>query len=107
MKQKIARRRNRVMHAANFPKRVQILRSRGTEQPVPDAGADAHDARQPPLQIAEADGAQQRRQVRAETAYGGVAFRSGIDRHDQEDGRPRETRDDRLRNSRRHTLLLW
>src|SRR6185312_2886186 len=55
MEQQVARRRRRPMNRAGEPgKRMQPGRTRYAEEPVPDSGADSHDASQLPLRDPEA-----------------------------------------------------
>src|SRR6185312_157227 len=97
---------DRMVLAADLAERVQFLRPRRSEQPVPGLGTERRDAGQPPLGIAETYRAQQPGQVAAERAHGIAMFRSGIHRHDQEDGGMREWGVDRLRHGSWHALLL-
>ena len=54
MEEDVARRRDGVMLAADLAERMQFLRPRRAEQPVPGVGAERHDAGQPALEVAEA-----------------------------------------------------
>ena len=87
MKEDVARRCDSVMLAADFAERMQFLRPRRAEQPVPGVGAERHDTGQPAVEVAEADGALKPGQVAAQGAHGGVTRRSGIHRHhERQDG---------------------
>ena len=47
----------------NFAERMQFVRARVAEQPIPDVGAEPHHTGETRLQIAEFHGAEQRRKV--------------------------------------------
>ena len=81
----------------DFPKRMQFRRTRLTEQPVPGVGANPHDAGEVSLNVAEAHGAQQRREVATKRPDGGAAGGARIDRRDQKDRGPGQSRNHRLR----------
>ena len=106
MEEDVPRRRDSVMHAPDFLERMQFLRPRRAEQPVPGVGAERHDAGQPALEVPEPDGAQKTGQVAAQAANGGFGRRSRIHRHHEKHGGTRERRDDRLRNRGWHASLL-
>ena len=105
MKEDVARRRDGVMLAADFAERMEFLRLRRAEQPVPGVGAERHDAGQPAVEVAEADGAQEPGQVAAQGPHGGLMLRSVVHGHDEKDGGGRERRGDRLGNRGRHASL--
>src|SRR5690606_3381141 len=90
MEQQVARRRDGVMDAVDLAEGVEFARARGAEQPVPGLRAEAGDARQAAVQIAETDGAHDRRQVRAQGADGLNALSAFIECRDQEYRRARE-----------------
>jgi hypothetical protein len=94
------------MLAADFTERMQFLRPRRAEQPVPGVGAEPHDAGQAAFEVAEPDGAQEPGQVAAQGAHGGFSGRSGIRRHHEKHGGARKRRDDGLRNRGWHAPLL-
>ena len=91
--------------APDFTERMQFRRTRLAKQPVPRVRAEAHHAGQLCLEVAECHGAQQRRQVAAESADGPAAGAVRIDSHDDKDRGARQGLDNRLRD-RRQTLLV-
>jgi hypothetical protein len=105
VEEEIARRRRGVMLALDLTKGMQLPGPRRAEQPVPGVGAEAHDAGQPAVGIAEADRAQQARQVGGKALHGLLMVRSVVHRHDEEHGGARQRRGDRLGIRERHALL--
>ena len=81
-------------------KRMQLGGLRRAEQAVPGVRADAHDAGEIGLDVAEADGAHQARQVAAKIPHSRAARGAGIDGHDQEDRGPRQRTGHQLRLGR-------
>ena len=75
MKQDVARRRDGVMLAADLAERMQVLRPRRAEQPVPGVGAESHDAGQPAVEVAKADRAQEGGEIATQRPHGVIAFR--------------------------------
>ena len=100
MKEDVARRCDGVMLAADFAERMQVLRLRRSEEPVPCVGAERHDAGQPPLEVAEAHCAQKSGQITTQGPHGGIVFRSGVHRHDEKNSGAREL-------SRRRVVEWW
>jgi hypothetical protein len=49
----VARRRDRVMLAANLTKRMQVLRAWHSKQPIPSIGTERHDARKAAFEVAK------------------------------------------------------
>ena len=85
------------MDAPNFPERMQFLRSWARKEAVPCRRAHAQNTRELPVEVPESHGATQGREVRAESldsALGGAVL---VDGQHEEDGGPREGRDDWLR----------
>ena len=80
--------------AADLGERVQPRRPRSAEDPVVRVAADADDAGERRLHVAEADRPGQARHVREHLAHD--ALPAGVDRQDQEDGRSRQRRGDGL-----------
>jgi hypothetical protein len=71
VEEKIARRRDRLPRTGlDLPKRMQLRRPRIAEEPFPRLGADSHHAGEISLDIAEADRAQQRREIAAKQPHG-------------------------------------
>ena len=85
---------------------MQILRPRIAEKPTPGIGAESHDTRQSPFEIAKSNRAQECGKIAAQSTHGGFVFFSGIDGRDEEYGCPRELGNDRLWNGRWHPYSL-
>ena len=68
------------------------------EQAAPGVRPEPDDARQPAVEIAKPDGADERGEIAAQRAHGLLVAR--VDRDDQKDRRPRQRRGDRLGNER-------
>src|SRR5882757_6094700 len=67
----------------DFPKRMQFCGARLAKQPVPCVGAYSHHAGEVSLDIAEANGSDQRREVAAKRPDGCLTCGAGVDRDDQ------------------------
>ena len=78
MKEDVARRRDGVMPAADLAERMQVLRPRRAEEPVPSVGAERHDARQPSLEVAKADRTQEGGEIATQRPHRGIIFRLRI-----------------------------
>ena len=65
--------------------RVEHRRPRRPEQDVPRVGPERDDAREPPVEVALPDGANETGQVGAERAHGGPGLLAEVHRHDEED----------------------
>jgi len=74
MKEDIARRCDGVMSAMDFAERMQFLRLRLSEKPVPRLGAKRHDARQPTLEVTEAYRPQKSGQIGTQVRHDPIAF---------------------------------
>ncbi len=98
MKEKIARRGDRMVAAADLAERMQIFRARGAEETIPGVGANAEHAGQPALEVAKTDGAQQAREIAEQLSRGILRLEAGFERHDQEDSGTRQPRRHRLRD---------
>ena len=86
-----------MVDTVDLPEPVQPFGARQPEQPIPELRPDAHDAREPGVRIAKADGANHRRQVCANATRCRLGRGAGIDGRDQEDRPPRRWRGDCLR----------
>ena len=105
MEQQIPRCCDRLPRAGlDLSKRMQLCRPRIAEDPVPRLGADPHDAGEVSLDIAEADRAQQRREVAAKRPDGRTARLARVDRYDKKDRGPGKGLNDRLRRGRQARL---
>ncbi len=81
----------------DLAKGMQFGRTRPAEDFVPGLRSDPHHAGQVALDVAEADGADQRREiVAAERPESGAAVGAGFYRHHQENGGARQRLNDRL-----------
>jgi hypothetical protein len=87
--------RRHVPLTADLGERVQVRRPRAAAvHAVPGVAADAHDARQAGLDVAEADRPGHALDVGEDVAHGVLAAR--LDRQDEEDGRTSQRRGDGL-----------
>jgi hypothetical protein len=97
VEEKIARRGDRMPRAGlEFPKGVQLFRPWFTKQPIPCVGPYSQDAGEISLDIAEANGTQQSRQIAAERPNRCPARLARVDGHDQEDRGSRQRLNDCL-----------
>ena len=83
---------------ANLPERMKFRWAVRSKEPVPRVGAKAHDAREPPFQVAKLHGSQQRGEVPAERPHGGSIVQARVYCNDQEDRGAGERRAYWLRN---------
>jgi len=71
--------------SADLAERVQLYRSRRTEEPVPRIRSDSQDARKAGIHGAKSHGAHKGGQVAAQRADPHVLIGAGIDGHDQKE----------------------
>src|SRR5205807_8978737 len=81
----------------DLPERMELRRSSSAEEPVPGGGTEPHDAGEVALEVAKGDRPNQRREVFAEASDRLAMVIAGVDRNHQEDRRPRQRCDYRLR----------
>lgn len=99
MEEQVSGRGNRVARAgANLAKGMQFRGTRRSKQAVPGVRAEAHDAGESGFEIAKANSAQKRREIRAQRKNRRATFLGGVDGKDEKNGSAGEWRGDELRD---------
>src|SRR5262245_57661747 len=87
VEEQVAASGNRVARAGSeLAERMQLGRTRRSEEAVPGAGTEAEDAGEGAFEVAKSDGAKERGEIRAERENTTATLVGGIHRDDKEDG---------------------
>jgi hypothetical protein len=85
------------MPAPDFAERMQVFRLRRPEKTIPGFGAKAYNTRQPTIEGAKADAADERGEIATQASRRGRVFPAGVHGRDQKNGGARKRSVDGLR----------